>query len=65
MAGAARFPVYAAVLEALEDACSRLGPVLVVIDDLHWADDDSAALLAFVALRLRTVPAVILGLGAK
>jgi AAA ATPase domain len=59
VAGAARFPVYAAVLEALEDACSRLGPVLVVIDDLHWADDDSAALLAFVALRLRTVPAVI------
>ncbi len=59
VAGAARFPVYAAVLEALEDACSRLGPVLVVIDDLHWADDDSAALLAFVALRLRAVPAVI------
>jgi len=59
VAGAARFPVYAAVLEALQDACARLGPLLVVIDDLHWADDDSAALLAFVALRLRTVPAVI------
>jgi hypothetical protein len=59
VAGAARFPVYAAVLEALEDACSRLGRVLIVIDDLHWADDDSAALLAFVALRLRALPAVI------
>ncbi|HEX5586368.1 MAG TPA: AAA family ATPase [Acidimicrobiia bacterium] len=59
VAGAARFPVYAAVLEAIEDACSRLGPLLVVIDDLHWADDDSAALLGFVALRLRSLPAMI------
>jgi hypothetical protein len=59
VAGAARFPIYAAVHEALVDACARLGRVLIVIDDLHWADDDSAALLAFVALRLRTVPAVI------
>lgn len=59
VAGAARFPVFAAVLETIEDACSRLGRVLIVIEDLHWADDDSAALLAFVALRLRTLPAVI------
>jgi len=59
VAGAARFPVYAAVLEVIEDACSRLGRLLIVIDDLHWADDDSAALLAFVALRLRTLPVVI------
>jgi hypothetical protein len=59
IAGAARFPVYAAVEEALEDACTRLGRVLIVIDDLHWADDDSAALLAFVALRLRMLPALI------
>ncbi len=57
--GAARFPVYAAVLEAIGDACARLGRVFIVIDDLHWADDDSAALLAFVGLRLRTLPAVI------
>jgi hypothetical protein len=59
VSGAARFPVYAAVLEALEDASARRGPVLIVIDDLHWADDDSAALLAFVGLRLRTLPVVI------
>jgi tetratricopeptide (TPR) repeat protein len=59
VAGAARFPVYAAVEEALEDACARLGSVLVVIDDIHWADDDSLALLEFVALRLRARSAVI------
>jgi hypothetical protein len=59
-AGAARFPVYAAVEEALDDACARLGSVLVVIDDVHWADEDSLALLEFVSLRLRTRPAMIL-----
>jgi hypothetical protein len=59
VAGAARFPVYAAVLAALQDACARFGHVMLVIDDLHWADGDSAALLAFVALRLRTMPLAI------
>ncbi|HVM66431.1 MAG TPA: AAA family ATPase, partial [Acidimicrobiales bacterium] len=59
VAGAARFPVYAAVLAALEDACARFGQVMLVFDDLHWADGDSTAMLAFVALRLRALPLAI------
>ena len=59
-ADVARFPVYTRVLEALERAVAQRGALLVVIDDLHWADDDSVRLLTFSAVHLRHVPIAFL-----
>ncbi|MGV9710588.1 ATP-binding protein [Gordonia sp. NPDC003424] len=36
-------------------------PVVVVIDDLHWADPGSLALLAFVARAVRDAPVLLVG----
>jgi tetratricopeptide (TPR) repeat protein len=57
---AARFRLYQAVTELLR----RLGnarPLLVVVDDLHWADAASLGLLAFLATELRATRLVVLG----
>ena len=40
----------------LLDHAARLAPVVVVLDDLHWADASSLELLQFVARRPRSVP---------
>lgn len=39
--------LFAAVAEAIEERCRR-GPVLVIVEDLHWADRASRDLLAFL-----------------
>ncbi|MBO0729044.1 MAG: ATP-binding protein, partial [Acidimicrobiaceae bacterium] len=36
-------------------------PVLVILDDLHWADADSLALMSFLARRLADQPVALLG----
>src|SRR5207248_4353729 len=36
-------------------------PTVIVLDDLHWADESSLLLLSFVAAQLATNPVVIVG----
>ena len=43
------------------DNTARLAPVVVVLDDLQWADASSLELLQFVARRPRPVPLVVIG----
>lgn len=46
------------VLRWLQDSA---GPVLLALDDLHWADPDSLALLSFLCRRLVELPVAMLG----
>ncbi len=48
-----RLPLFEAVHTALGRLGSDHGPVLLVVEDLHWADASSRDLLRFVASRLR------------
>ena len=48
-----RLPLFDAVHTALGTLGADHGPVLLVIEDLHWADASSRDLLRFVASRLR------------
>lgn len=36
-------------------------PVMFILDDLHWADPDSLALVSFLARRIKELPVVMLG----
>ena len=51
---AARFRLYQAVTGLLRHVAAAR-PLLVVIDDLHWADTGSLELLAFLAAELRVL----------
>jgi ATP/maltotriose-dependent transcriptional regulator MalT len=57
---AARFRLFDAVARLLATVAGE-APIVVVVDDLHWADTPSLLLLQFVAQRLREVPLLILG----
>jgi predicted ATPase len=60
-ADAARFAMFATVAAALRQAADR-GPVVIVLDDLQWADTASVRLLEFVADVLRDSPCVLVAL---
>jgi tetratricopeptide (TPR) repeat protein len=47
-----------AALEFLEELA---GPALILLDDLHWADDDSLALLSFLCRRIGSLPVAVIG----
>jgi DNA-binding SARP family transcriptional activator len=50
------------LFESVAQLVERLtlqGPLALVLEDLHWADEMSLRLFAFVARRMRTVPALI------
>jgi hypothetical protein len=55
-----RFHVYDALAELLRRAAAE-APVLVVLDDLQWADEASLLTLAFVARALPDSGVVLLG----
>jgi len=52
--------LFEAVVALLAEAGQR-GPGIVVLEDLHAADEASLALLAYVARRLATVPLLLIG----
>ena len=57
---AARHRLFARVLDLLAGLAAR-SPLVVVLEDLHWADESSRELLTFLAVRLRTERAMIVG----
>jgi hypothetical protein len=58
--GDQRFRLYDAVGRALEQLSARR-PVLVVLEDLHWADAASAHLLRALTARLYDAPLAVVG----
>lgn len=56
----ARFRVFDAVASVVRRASAR-APMLLVLDDLHWADRSSLSLLAFLTRELRSCPGLVLG----
>ncbi|MGY1806334.1 ATP-binding protein [Blastococcus sp. SYSU D00669] len=54
------FAAFERVLTALVTASAR-APVVVVVDDLHWADPASLRLLAFLAVELQHGPVAVVG----
>ncbi len=57
--GATRFERFERVASALAQA-ARVQPLVLVLDDLHWADSGSLLLLEFVARELASQPILIL-----
>jgi len=54
--GAQRDDLFPALLDHLRDA----GPVALVFEDVHWADEATLDLLGYLGRRLRGVPALVI-----
>lgn len=59
-AAAARAGAYARVVDVLTSS-ARQHPIVLVLDDLHWADDGTVRLLAAVRGRLPATPMLVVG----
>ncbi len=60
-----RHRLFVRVLELLADLAAQ-APVLLVLEDLHWADESSRELLDFLAVRLsEQPPAPAIGAGGR
>ncbi len=59
-AAAARAGAYARVVDVLTSSARRR-PIVVVLDDLHWADEATVRLLAAVRGRLPATPMLVIG----
>jgi DNA-binding CsgD family transcriptional regulator len=55
---AARHRLFLRVLGLLSELAAT-APLVLVLEDLHWADESSRELLAFLAVRLRQVPVLL------
>ena len=55
---AARHRLFERVLALLGDLAAE-APLVLVLEDLHWADESSRELLAFLAVRLRDLPVLV------
>jgi class 3 adenylate cyclase len=56
----ARFRLFDSITTFLKNA-SQSGPIMVVVDDMHWADKTSLLLLQFLAKELRGSRLMVLG----
>jgi class 3 adenylate cyclase/tetratricopeptide (TPR) repeat protein len=56
----ARFRLFESVSAFLVNA-SRIRPLFLILDDLHWADGPTLLLLQFLARELRDAPILLLG----
>jgi DNA-binding CsgD family transcriptional regulator len=55
---AARHRLFERVLALLAELAAQ-SPLVLVLEDLHWADESSHELLAFLAVRLRELPVLV------
>ena len=53
-----RFRFFGWVTERLVGAASER-PIVVVVEDVHWADESTGDLLLFVAAAVRTAPVLV------
>jgi DNA-binding CsgD family transcriptional regulator len=53
-----RHRLFERVLRLLSELSAR-APLLLVLEDMHWADESSRLLLAFLAVRLRDQPVLV------
>jgi predicted ATPase len=51
--------LFATVANELEQVAAAVGPMVLVLDDIHWADPSSLALLRFLVSVLPDLPAVL------
>ena len=58
--GAARQQLFEGVTQVLLAVGSE-GPLLLMVDDLHWCDAESCALIQFLSQRLNGIPWMLLG----
>ena len=56
-----RMPLYEAVLDALHAVTDGVAPMLLVLEDLHWADASTRDLLRFVLSRLSDERLLVVG----
>jgi DNA-binding CsgD family transcriptional regulator len=56
----ARFRMFEAIRRLLAGACERQ-PLVLVLDDLHWADVPSLRLLEFLAPEITNIPLLLVG----
>ena len=53
-----RFAIYEAVREFVRRACER-GPIIITLDDIHWADQQSLELISYLAPTLMSQPLML------
>ncbi len=56
-----RYVINEAFIELLAAAAARHGPLVLVLDDLHWADEASLALIGQLLRHQRDVPVLVIG----
>lgn len=56
----ARHRLFERVLALLTELAAR-SPLVLLLEDLHWADESSRLLLGFLAVRLRDQPMLVIG----
>lgn len=56
-----RYVINEAFVELLGNAADRHGRLILVLDDLHWADEASLALLGHLLRHRRDVPVLVVG----